>query len=678
MKKHLKTILAAFAACSLIQPALISADNAREGCHVEEVTDIDGDMQILMESEWISMYLMPSLQSTIVRFTFRPTGNDIVEPTVPKITMAGGGLLQDNFWGQDWRYSEFRGRFYEYKIEKNTPEEVAVSFETKSEGWLQADKSGVVSKLWSNIRLRRTVRLKSGSPYFLFDLELINEDKNSKLPFMWVHNSSLCDRLQGDFVYRPSTLGVREIGEIGNLCPTNGDNYIYDFNEGWSAVVSPVRKEGVVYLMDYDYLSFLYNCSTNTTEWVYDNVLISPKRPWKGRTYILPVIGLSRVDFASENFIFAIHPEREKGRLDLNYKVTASYEPVKRITFNTDLVWGHYRGEGHPDDPQTVKLEPVEVQGLGISPVDAHVILDNPPPDPLLLNIKAHIEMPDGTVKTRRFQAFHAGEYKFQKNVRMDMSTPVVKLDRPDLKPWLPVPEEGLKVSKGEFKVFAMLGNHSHVLGIRKIIRDMGVKLEEDGDIGYTPGFYCYDNGLTDYPYDYDRLFGYRVFLWSNSNVNVARMVGASVLANYLKAGGSLVMTGGDNAFQTEYTQPENDLNGFIPIKPRENNIFKGALQLNSPAKDHPVFKGIDLSNMPFAFYTHDVELKDGMDAKVLLKVGERPFIVESGKNGQRTLVVLSAPFGDETEFPGKTPFWKWSEWSKLFANILKYAGHEM
>ncbi|MGD0091012.1 MAG: hypothetical protein ABSE73_13925, partial [Planctomycetota bacterium] len=279
-------------------PARTGEGQAREGCHVEEIVDQDGDLQLLLESEWITMHIQPGLGSTIVRFVFRPTGNDILGEMQPKILQGGGGLLQDNFWEQDWRYSEFRGKFYDYQIVKNTPEEVAVAFETKSVGWLQADKSGLISKLLSDVKIRRTVRLKSGAPYFLFDLELINQGQNTKLPLMWVHNSSIIDPSQGDFMHRPSARGIRRIGKTGVLNTSDigsGDHYVYDFNAGWSACIAPLRKEGIVYLMDYDYIHFLYNCGNTTAEWVYDNVLIPRLRPDEIEAHLPLAQGRARV-----------------------------------------------------------------------------------------------------------------------------------------------------------------------------------------------------------------------------------------------------------------------------------------------------------------------------------------------------------------------------------------------
>ena len=58
--------------------------------------------------------------------------------------------------------------------------------------------------------------------------------------------------------------------------------------------------------MDYDYINLLYNSGNHTSEWTYDSILSFKDKPWKGRVYILPVMGLSRIDYANEYFILEI------------------------------------------------------------------------------------------------------------------------------------------------------------------------------------------------------------------------------------------------------------------------------------------------------------------------------------------------------------------------------------
>ena len=165
--------------------------------------------------------------------------------------------------------------------------------------------------------------------------------------------------------------------------------------------------------------------------------------------------------------------------------------------------------------------------------------------------------------------------------------------------------------------------------------------------------------------------------LLANSQPDVLCRVGASILAHYLQRGGGLVLTGGDSAFRFKFADPPNEMDDYIPIVPApEGNLIKKTVQLNSPVREHPIFKGIDLSNLPHLYYHHDVTPRPDLPCKVLMKAGDAPFIVELTRGDTRVVAVLCVPFGEEKLNPGKTPLWAWDQWPKLFANAVKYAGH--
>ena len=105
----------------LLAPVVAAFAQERQGAFISEIVDEDGDQVILMETDWISMRLMPGIGSTVINFVFRPTQNDIVDLTQPKNLFGGGGLLQDNVWEQDWRFQELRGKWYDYQITKRGP-----------------------------------------------------------------------------------------------------------------------------------------------------------------------------------------------------------------------------------------------------------------------------------------------------------------------------------------------------------------------------------------------------------------------------------------------------------------------------------------------------------------------------------------------------------------------------
>ena len=645
---------------------LLAAAQERKGAFIEEIEDEDGDKVILMESEWISMRLMPAIGSTVIRFVFRPTQNEILDAVEPKNLKAGGGLLQDNIWEQDWRFQELRGKWYDYVITKRGPDEVQVVFETKLEGWLQADKSGIKSRLLQDIKIRRTVTLQQGSPYFLFDVELVNEGDCAKLPLYWAHNASMLDMANGDHAFRPSNLGINEL--------PGGADYIWDFNQAWSAMVAPARREGIVYLMDYDYLRFLYNCGTGTSEWVYDNLLILKNRPVKTRIYILPTMGLEKVDHATEYFIAQMKPTRANNELRVQYKLTASYEKARKITLVPELV---YNLTGSDAERKHATLPAVEFTELGVEPQLRETVFTGPTADPVIVKTTAFIDLADGTQQQRVWEHFHVGDYGLGRNVRKDMTLPVAKLEKKVQNPYLPVPAENLAVNRKDFRVFAIMGSNSRVLQLEEALRSIpNVQLE----VGYHPGFEVPMTGLTDFPYDFDRLFNYRVMVLNNSIFDMARFVGMSILANWLDRGGGLVYGGGENVLGLTPLNAEHAVYKYLPVE-LKSRVIKQTVQLNSPVKDHPIFKGINLDNLPYTFFQQQVTLrKDAMGPpQVLLKAGDQPFIVVAeSKTGQRTVLVLGVPLGDKAENPGKPVFYEWPEWPKLYANLVRYAAHDL
>ena len=118
-------------------------------------------------------------------------------------------------------------------------------------------------------------------------------------------------------------------------------------------------------------------------------------------------------------------------------------------------------------------------------------------------------------------------------------------------------------------------------------------------------------------------------------------------------------------------------------LLPRAVSFARARLNSTHRCRDHPIFEGIDLTELPWQFYVQEVQEKPAeelkAEPKVLLKVGDQPFIVEySPQKGQRTMIVLAQPYGVAAEYPGKTPVYAWKEWQKLYANVVRYAGYDL
>jgi len=339
-----------------------------------------------------------------------------------------------------------------------------------------------------------------------------------------------------------------------------------------------------------------------------------------------------------------------------------------------ELVYNLLGGEA---ERRKAVLPAVEFAELGVEPQMRETVFTGESSDPVIVRTRAFVDLADGTQQERVFEYFHVGNYSEGKNVRKDMVTPVATLDKRAQNPFIPVPAEAMAVNRKDFKVFAILGAYSRFLSLEDAIRTIpGVALET----GYHPGFEAMQTGLTDFPYDYDRLFDYRVLVFNNCILDVARFVGMSILANYLDRGGGLVYGGGENVFGMTPCNAAHPLYQYLPLD-MDARIVKETVPLNSPVKEHPIFKGINLDALPYAYFVQKASLRKDFPVapQVLLKAGDQPLIVACERpNGQRTVVVLALPFGDPADNPGKPLFCQWPEWKKLYANIVRYAGGDL
>jgi len=330
--------------------------------------------------------------------------------------------------------------------------------------------------------------------------------------------------------------------------------------------------------------------------------------------------------------------------------------------------------ETQADNPR-LRFKPVSVDGLSLQPAHGAAEVELDAPDPLVFHVTAFVELPDGTLKTFTFQSYYAGEYDSGQgvNTRRD-GTPVRLLSRPVRRPKVPEPPAGIDIDRDKTNVFGVLGLGSERMGIRQALATL-----PNGrfDIGYCTGFDAYGYALGDFPYDYERLFQFRALVFANAQLQEIRSIGGSILLPWLKAGGGLVFGGGEHAFNFEFR--EHEINRRLPIAPKRGNLTLGARQLQPPlVPDHPIFRGVELNDLPWLLYCHDIELKPDSNARVLMTVGEYPFIVEQQTGNQRTLAVACNHFGTAEDLGGKTHLRNWAEWPRLFSNVVRYAAGEL
>jgi len=162
------------------------------------------------------------------------------------------------------------------------------------------------------------------------------------------------------------------------------------------------------------------------------------------------------------------------------------------------------------------------------------------------------------------------------------------------------------------------------------------------------------------------------VAVLANVSARVLDVYERKLLEEYVKAGGSLLITGGLNSLGKGMYY-KTFLENVLPVKtsgPWDVVKAAGPLRLNPTDQFAQVSKGIDWRDPPWALYYHKVGVPEG--AMVLIRAGEQPFLV-SGSYGKGKVVVICAPALGKEAPKGGQLFFRWDQWRKLIGNLIKW-----
>lgn len=165
-----------------------------------------------------------------------------------------------------------------------------------------------------------------------------------------------------------------------------------------------------------------------------------------------------------------------------------------------------------------------------------------------------------------------------------------------------------------------------------------------------------------DLPKDYADLFKYDVIALIDMGAENWDANGLKRLADYVQAGGRLVVFGGP------FTLGQGFFNGtaleaVLPVTARQ---ARDVYQLPKPLA---LFAGKKpFTGNPLVYYYHAVTPKAG--AKVLLSAGALPVLYE-WPCGKGTARVFTGTTMGEAQAPGETPFWEWQGWPALAVMML-------
>ena len=275
------------------------------------------------------------------------------------------------------------------------------------------------SEPMAGLVLTRRIVVKDGRPEVRVDISVTNPTPSTKMFGYWAQQCfTPAGQLDGVTYFRPGSLGVNRQQEQRKLLGTPGSPeicYVKNPVAGWMATVDPTAKAGFAFLMDYNEMSWLYNCvGMNATEWMYQRVVLPPGKTWNTQYSIVPFSGLDRVAHASGFGVLAITPAEKADSLDLTFSVVRSVADGEKLTLT-----------GEVENLITHEKVPIPAHELGpLTDQPQSFTFTRPGPLQHQIIVRAQLQYGEATrSRAESFEWFYGGKLGYSgQNMRLDLS----------------------------------------------------------------------------------------------------------------------------------------------------------------------------------------------------------------------------------------------------------------
>jgi len=166
-----------------------------------------------------------------------------------------------------------------------------------------------------------------------------------------------------------------------------------------------------------------------------------------------------------------------------------------------------------------------------------------------------------------------------------------------------------------------------------------------------------------DLPKDYADLYKYNVVVLIDMGAEYWNADGQQRLADYVRAGGRLVVLGGPFTLGQGFFKG-TALEAVLPVEVRQ---ARDVYQLPTPLALGKQ-KGTPLPGNPMLYYYHAVTPRP--NARVLLWAGDLPIAYEQSVGKGTTVVFAGTPMGESKE-QDKPSFWTWNGWPELASGLI-------
>ncbi|MHB9026661.1 MAG: hypothetical protein ACYC7E_21220 [Armatimonadota bacterium] len=597
------------------------------------------------------------LENAALRLRVHPARGGMVDSLLVKASgkeLIGEGcsLLADHFWQQRWP-GEFFSAPYQAAVVANTPAAATLEVSRVSKGW-----GGATSQ--NDLRVVRRMTLRAGSPLIEVSVRLENTGKVGRVAGYWSQQIFYADgeKQEKQHFYRPTIRAVSEASYESTLARSvidaNGsaDGFVRDPQQGWMATLGGESQRGLAFVMRYDELMFLYNCTPQfTTEWQYKNTAIPAGKAWETDFVVYPIAGLPRVDYASRRFAAAVEPVDKDGTLTVGVTLAAAGHALTDVALS-----GEYLLARRPKDPP-VSLSPQASARVENAPTRLTLQAKHDPTEPVVFRLTLRGTL-DGQAFEERFETWYGAQYG--RNRQVDLS-PLYPLTAPERHVTFLKPDTIVKTHAAVPQVLFCKGMYADAYLPAATFSALKAQVRSS----YFKPAGTFPATVSDFPASYEDLMALDVIALINIDGGAIEGVGEEMINDFVRHGGTLVY-GGDLWAYGRGNLKNGKLAAMLPItflttreKGSELRYLKNApvLRGNTPLAPRAVMAYANGAFTPKA------------GAQVLARCGSAPVLVAWPVGQGRVIAITGTVLGEAPK--GATLFNQTPAWAALLAEAL-------
>jgi len=619
---------------------------------IADFTD-NGREEVCLENGFFRLLIEPDFGAQGISLIDKSTGKELVLNEGKE-----GGLFIDHDFRQSWPGEFFRAK-YDYKIIDKGPEKVTVEFSRRAAGrWRKQD---IV--FLKDIIIKKRITVFADKPIIKVTLKFINPTREDKSITYWLQNLvSAAGDADKDYYYRPYPGGISRVTNRDN-----GEDWVRSPTAGWTGILNPQEKRGIVFLMDYNYLDTLYNClsSSTTTEWMYAKVGIPPGSSWQTEVKLVLTREFTDYTYASDKIIAGLVIKEKDKKLFLAHQLAAVEGKIPSAKVQTTYVNLGEKPRMFYDTTRAIMVKEegkeeekdlgyFKLNNIGFQPVVTELTIPDITPGQKVIRV----EVSSGGFRQFYEKPFIVGEIEpfYEK-------TPPEK-HKVFLKP-------GKITVKKDGKLDVLLLRSSLTLNtqrwrIEEILKGKGINVKTAvyNYVGWKEA-----GEIEGFPTGYSDLLSYDVLI-IQAGMHALGDAGQEMVKDFVEAGGGLLVLGGYYSYGKSRVRGER-IEEILPVELLSPwDLKESRVSTIRKVKNSPMIEGLPWRKKPEVIWYQ--QIRPGKGAQTILEIDGKPLLV-SGSFGKGKVVCFTGTIlGAKSKVTDKV-FWKWAGYEDFLIKLITY-----